>query len=328
MAMINDWIWYGKDDTCHNWQIVLGQRLSDGLFDTIHYVEYEPLKKKIVMNNNNSNYVNTPGYEVFFEYPFRIGIDIPDTFYFLERSVNFISFSSGCSQHLLGYHILGEDLISSLIINGYFHEPCGCGMKLIPIVKLRCDKPKGFRLLSREGSSATVAWQGSFDVETYQLSIGNMTDGPESGQFVTIASDSTEFGSTLTYTYDSLSAGVRHAVWLRKSCRYTTTGYDTLVWSPWSNMVAFFTLGSDEAGDLSQAFTISPNPATEIITINVEPYALGGRLQLMDLQGRILEERTATESRIVMDINAYPAGTYLLKMLTAGGIGVRRVMVR
>ncbi|MBP5677544.1 MAG: hypothetical protein J6W88_03500, partial [Bacteroidales bacterium] len=100
----------------------------------------------------------------------------------------------------------------------------------IPIVKLRSDPPKGFRLLSREGNSATVAWRGSYDVESYQLSIGLFGENPDDGEIVTLPADSAEYNTTLTYTFDNLDYGVRHAVWIRKSCRYTTAGYDTLVW--------------------------------------------------------------------------------------------------
>ncbi len=66
--------------------------------------------------------------------------------------------------------------------------------------------------------------------------------------------------SLRSYTFTDLEPGVLLGVWVRKDCRYTTPGYDTIAYSDWSHPVGFMALGLDEVCDGAD-FTLSPNPA-------------------------------------------------------------------
>lgn len=75
---------------------------------------------------------------------------------------------------------------------------------------------------------------------------------------------------------------------------------------------------------------IFPNPASDQVTISWQQSALSASLEVMDLQGRRLHQsaiRTSTgESRL--DISAWPAGTYLVRMRSDGQIESRKLIKR
>ena len=111
---------------------------------------------------------------------------------------------------------------------------------VFPIIKLRCVEPR-LRLAGRGGLSATVAWRQNDTPEQYQLSITPWdiagTD-PDSGAMF--------YTTDTTFTFTNLQPDTRYSVWVRKACRYTTSAYDTIVWSDWSNEVVFMAVGIDE----------------------------------------------------------------------------------
>ena len=194
-----------------------------------------------------------------------------------------------------------------------------CGLAF-PIVKLRCVAPRVW-LEGRGGEgSVTVRWRATEAGERYELAMGAPGSDPDAGTRVVLDS----VGST--YTFDGLAQETEYAVWVRKACRYTTPGYDTLVWSDWSLPALVSTLGVGEVGDGTD-FAVAPNPAHGTVTATLPQEALGGSLSLCDLAGRELEKRTVAGTTARFDTSALPAGVYLLKLVTPRGVSTRRLMV-
>ena len=237
---MTDWIWYLKEDTCRNMSVALCKNM--GFLDTIDSINSNLLVKKVSLNAGyiesghlayspvDSENMYMCGIEVYFDYQHSVLEDLPDTFFVAQARYFILSPGSTDYLHLAcpysyiytanleGHHVWYnfDSYGNPHLIEG---QNTWGSLDIIPIVKLRSDPPKGFRMLSREGNSATVAWRGSYDVVSYQLSIGLFGENPDDGEIVTLPADSAEYNTTLTYTFDNLDYGVRHAVWIRKSCR-------------------------------------------------------------------------------------------------------------
>ena len=108
-------------------------------------------------------------------------------------------------------------------IMGNYISSIGWG-GIFPIVKLRCVSPL-LGLYEQGYRAATVAWRQYDTPEQYQLSIGPVGSEPDSGAMY--------YTTDTNYTFTDLEPDTRYSVWVRKACRYTTAGYDTLVWSEW-----------------------------------------------------------------------------------------------
>ena len=167
---------------------------------------------------------------------------------------------------------------------------------IFPIVKLRCVSPR-LRLLEQGYGTATVAWRQNDTPEQYQLAIGLCGSVPDSGSSV--------YTTDTTYTFANLEPDTCYSVWVRKACRYTTAGYDTLVWSDWSNKLIFTTVGIDEVEGQGVRIRSTGN------TIVVEG-AEGKEVRVYDMMGREVRNE------------ALPAGVYMVRV---GDLPARKVVV-
>lgn len=80
--------------------------------------------------------------------------------------------------------------------------------------------------------------------------------------------------------------------------------------------------------DLSKpqiAFELFPNPAQSQITIQCDEQIV--RIEFMDVSGRVLQSSAVLPDNGILDISAYPAGIYLVRIETEGGFGVRKLVV-
>jgi hypothetical protein len=57
---------------------------------------------------------------------------------------------------------------------------------------------------------------------------------------------------------------------------------------------------------------IYPNPTKDVLTIDVEEKMIGTTVELMDLNGRILTTVKIKESTTLLDVSAFPSGTYFV----------------
>ncbi len=197
---------------------------------------------------------------------------------------------------------------------------------VFPIIRLRCVSPV-VRLVERIGdSAATVGWRCVEGGEVYQLSVGDFGTSPDDGTIITVPANDDR------YTFDSLSPDVYHSVWVRKACRYTTPGYDTLVWSDWGLPVTFRTNGGSGSEGIATAsgcdFAVGPNPAhgSTRVTLSQEA-AAGTELTLCDLQGRALRRYSLQGASLTLDLEGLPAGVYLLHLVAPDGMAIRRLVV-
>ena len=144
----------------------------------------------------------------------------------------------------------------------------GC---IFPIKNLRCTSPHLY-LAGREGNAATVSWWQAEAGEAYQLALGTYGSNPDSGMLVTPADT--------FHTFTGLQPDTIYQAWVRKACRYTTAGYDTLVWSDWSQPLVFrASVGIDEVDDGGLRVTVQAG------CIAVQGLAAGEQAEVYDMKG-------------------------------------------
>lgn len=177
---------------------------------------------------------------------------------------------------------------------------------LFPIVNLRCTAPHLY-LAGREGNAATVRWWQAEAGEAYQLSLGAYGSDPDSGMLVTPADT--------FHTFTGLQPDTIYQVWVRKACRYTTAGYDTLVWSAWSHPMTFrASVGIDEVDDDGLRVTVQGG------CIAVQGLAAGEQAEVYDMKGCRVATLQADGSTPPL-----PQGIYMLRTQQANRH--RRVVV-
>jgi hypothetical protein len=87
-----------------------------------------------------------------------------------------------------------------------------------------------------------------------------------------------------------------------------TAGCDSLLTL---NLTLDFT-GLDE--NVGAALSVYPNPAQDIIFLNVDPALIGSNILICDAFGRILLESTLQKEETRLDLREFATGTYLIKV--------------
>jgi hypothetical protein len=106
-------------------------------------------------------------------------------------------------------------------------------------------------------------------------------------------------------------------------------------------MICFFTYTNYQAGDeniildstllntslppsIHSTLKVYPNPTTDIVTVvfqNSMPFTL----RLLDLQGKLIEEKTNNTPIQMLDIRSFEAGIYLLEVQTEAGVATYKI---
>ena len=180
------------------------------------------------------------------------------------------------------------------------------GGVLFPIIKLRCKTPV-ISLAAHDADAATVRWWQAEAGESYQVALGPYGSSTESA---TVVATTDTF-----HTFTGLQTDSIYSAWVRKACRYTTTGYDTLVWSDWSRPVVFRTaVGIGEVDD----FALQVASREGCIVVSGLP--TGERAEVYDMLGRRVAALSADGVTAPL-----PQGLYLVR--TTAHSRPRRVAV-
>ena len=254
----------GKIDTLEVCQAPRRQCYFDYHFG-YDFINHQPTSYESVITSNC--------YEFYFDNPIELkdnGSGISDTFYIgglLSSSFTYYDtiwgeyldalrggFDNSHHQPWVAMHdripgyLARHGFNASSIICGewpgggeYIGAPAGGVWGVVfPIVNLRCVTPR-LSFVGKDAGMATVAWRQNDTPEQYQISITPWdiagTD-PDSGAMF--------YTTDTSFTFTDLQPDTRYSVWVRKACRYTTSAYDTIVWSDWSNEIVFMFVDIDE----------------------------------------------------------------------------------
>lgn len=89
-------------------------------------------------------------------------------------------------------------------------------------------------------------------------------------------------------------------------------------------------VGTQEPGSNGPAFGLFPNPATETVWVALEqPAASRLHVSLFNLNGQLLQsgELTAGADRLSIPVHTLPKGLYIVRLESASGAGVRKLVV-
>ena len=179
---------------------------------------------------------------------------------------------------------------------------------LFPIIGLRCTAPT-LRLVGRGGDSVTVGWWQAEGGEAYELSLGTYGSDPDTGLLVTPADS--------VHTFTGLQSDTLYSIWVRKACRYTTEGYDTLVWSDWSRpLVCRTSVGIGEVYD-GEGLHVAAQDGC----VAVQGLASGERAEVYDMKGCRVATLAADGRTAPL-----PQGVYLVR--TTAGRARKAVLTR
>ena len=281
-------------------------------------------KFEYVLSDGTSEVV--PCYEFYFDNPHHF-VAPDDTFYVSlywpeERATRYMDWWNNVAHGSYDYYmyVTGAVMVSYATDNYGWTTGPDAGMfdflpnynamyqtwgAIFPIVRLRCTAPY-LSMAGHEGDATTVRWWQAEAGESYQVALGPYGSSPESA---TVVATTDTF-----HTFTGLQADSIYSAWVRKACRYTTTGYDTLVWSEWSRPVQFFMVGIGEVDDL--ALRVAAREGC----IVVEGLDAGEGAEVYDMLGRRVAALTSDGVTAPL-----PQGLYLVR--TTAHSRPRRVAV-
>ncbi len=188
---------------------------------------------------------------------------------------------------------------------------------IFPIVKLRCVTPKLYCGGWRDDSSVVVYWR-QYDLdapEGYELAVGLQGSDPD-----------TAMPLQVNGTYHIISDLVpdsTYSVWIRKSCRYTTVEYDTVVWSDWSQPVTIDRHGNSSGTAIGEESDGMLRVYCQDGRIVVESEVPLPEVRVYDMLGRKVAMASATGAQLVM-LTPPSKGVYVVKIY---GQSARRVVI-
>ncbi len=108
-----------------------------------------------------------------------------------------------------------------------------------------------------------------------------------------------------------------------------TTGFSTAIFSatsqghrPFFTPFKSITVGVQDTP--APELTLAPNPATAECRVTAEGLR---QVDLLDMTGRILSSQKTSQSDATLDLRQMPQGIYLVRVLTSGGVAVRKLVV-
>ena len=81
---------------------------------------------------------------------------------------------------------------------------------------------------------------------------------------------------------------------------------------------------------IEPSFTVTPNPFTSTIAINLESPIQNGQLSVIDQFGRVIQQRdqvtSETNNTITLDLNAFPSGIYYVRLTDGEQVLTKKVL--
>jgi len=114
----------------------------------------------------------------------------------------------------------------------------------------------------------------------------------------------------------SLAANSTHNLFVRVKDSYGIWSFTNVV-----SLTRTIGVGIDGISDAAAAFTVFPNPATDRITLQCAPENEMDKVELMDVQGKILQVQSfgsSTEKQI--DISKFPESIYFIKIYSGNEV--------
>lgn len=173
-----------------------------------------------------------------------------------------------------------------------------------------CDPPQNVAANNVSTNSATITWAGSANNWTVEYGPSGFSHG----------NGTTLTASTTSQALTGLAAGTAYDVYVRANCAGNT--YSNWIQTSFSTA----TNGINENG--AEAFTIAPNPTSGQVRCTFATTAVNCRLQLMDLCGKLLYDKTVDGNTVILDLSDKAAGVYFLRLIDGNDVITTKKLVR
>lgn len=203
-----------------------------------------------------------------------------------------------------------------------------------------CPDVEGFAFAGVYAGYPTFVWDTAGEHTLYEMAYGPYDTPTDSLHVVTTTDRFYEL------TGERLSADVYYQARLRAKCQHACPVHDTVMWTPWSDPIYFYT--GDSMPDTSHhqpeegiaeaqggmTFTLTPNPARGSATLTVEggepDNAEGMQMTMHDAAGREVMRCTLHGRETQLPLAGLPAGLYTVSIgpaRSAGGDQLSRARV-
>ena len=308
---------------------------SDNFYHKKMFYKYQWSNKFYESVDTTTYNATAPCHIYLFNYP----VLVPDTFFYKTTAIEQpfslrelscykdSSYRTECANGFGGYAHCEYEEYGRL--GGFAFYTWG---GIFPILSLPCPPASRPEIVeSQQGSVRFAWWEG--DTNLYRIAIHSYPDST-----LLFLSD-TLTDSTFHLT-DSLMAHIglpegRYYIRLQRACNYMDSPFDTLLWSPWSYARMFYyapaPVGIDNPDLHAPLFSLSPNPATNTVTVECFGNTEGEKwLQILDLEGREVYTQAFKQSRnqtITLDVSPLTPGVYLLRLHTPQGSASKKLII-
>ena len=180
----------------------------------------------------------------------------------------------------------------------------------LQVTTLSCVQVTDVTVSNVTSTSATLTWPAT-GATSYIVEYGYHILSQGEGQNVTV--------NTNSCTLTGLDRNQQYDVFVRGVCDGTN--------SVWSDVVTFTTTSGQGIldADAEQAVVVFPNPASELVTI-MTPAA--STVTLVDLNGRQSGSWYSEDGNLTIDVSDLAKGAYFVRVTTAEGTAVRKLIVK
>ena len=173
-----------------------------------------------------------------------------------------------------------------------------------------CDVPTDLEVVDGtvDTTSVVLHWTDHSSANRWQIKLTSST-----------GTDTLTVTGT-TYSLNSLTPGKTYYAQVRALCS------DTL-FSGWSETITFQTASHGTGIDAIDAIGVRlfPNPASSVVTIEVAEPA---EVSMVDISGRTVGSWTTDGSALKVALGQMAKGTYFVRVVSEGGIAVRKLVVK
>ena len=162
-----------------------------------------------------------------------------------------------------------------------------------------CDTLSGLAAFSITSSSAVINWNPTSGITGYEYVIDNSSAAPTGSGTYT---DST------THTAGALLCNTVYYAHVRTDCSTDSSAWQTISFT--TDTCVTTSVGSISNGAF--ALAAYPNPAKEVVTLNVKGMMGEANIRLTDVAGKIIKTIRTNESSTVIDISQLASGIYFI----------------
>ncbi|MBR6048805.1 MAG: fibronectin type III domain-containing protein [Bacteroidales bacterium] len=181
----------------------------------------------------------------------------------------------------------------------------------LEVTTLRCEQVTDITVSNLTATGATLSWPAT-GAESYTVEYGYQGMSQGDGTSVTV--------NTNTCVLTGLDRNTHYDAYVRGNCSGAA--------GVWSAVVSFTTTSGGQGildADGDQAVVVYPNPASEMVTITA-PAA--STVTLVDLNGRQSGSWYTEDGSLTIDVSDLAKGAYFVRVTTAEGTAVRKLIVK